>query len=236
MSPANARAQQAAEAESLAQLGQPRAAVEAHATQSGYRHAARLLLRDTLLDAARELLAQRPWAQITMADVAGGAGVSRQTLYNEFGSREQFAQAFVIREGERFVAAVERAIEEHLDDPANALAAALESFLESAARDPLVAMLLADDGTGGMLPLLTTQSAPIVGWARERIAASVRQGWPAVAEDDAQLLAEALVRLAISYVTVPTAGGTQHATEDAVRLLGPFIDRAIRRAMLGEIR
>lgn len=210
---------------------------------TSYRHAARLLLRDRLLDAARELLAQRPWAQITMAEIASGAGVSRQTLYNEFGSREQFAQAFVIREGERFIAAVEEAIYEHLDDPTSALAAALQAFLESAARDPLVGMLLADDGTGGMLPLLTTQSAPIVGWASERIAAAIRRSWPAAESEDAQLLAEALVRLAISYVTVPAVEGaqrqtmgalesTRRATDDAVRLLGPFIERAIMRAMV----
>ena len=34
-----------------------------------------------------------------MADVAAAGGVSRQTLYNEFGTRDEFAQAFVIREG-----------------------------------------------------------------------------------------------------------------------------------------
>ena len=33
----------------------------------------------------------------------GAAGVSRQTLYKEFGSRDEFAQAFVIHVGERFL-------------------------------------------------------------------------------------------------------------------------------------
>ena len=75
-----------------------------------YRVAARQLLRDTLLDASRGLLADRPWAQITMSEVAQAAGVSRQTLYKEFGSRDEFAQAFVIREGARFLNAVEEAI------------------------------------------------------------------------------------------------------------------------------
>src|SRR5688572_1846340 len=72
-----------------------------------YATAARELLRTTLLDAARELLRDRPWNEVTMAQVAQAAGVSRQTLYNEFGSREEFAQAFVLREGDRFLAAVE---------------------------------------------------------------------------------------------------------------------------------
>jgi len=191
-----------------------------------YAVAARQLLRDTLFDAARDELQQRAWADITMADVARAAGVSRQTLYNEFGSRDEFSAAFVIREGERFLDDVERAVREHLDDPAAAVAAALEVFLVQAGEDPLMRLLLSDDGTGGMLPLVTTQSMPVVTWASTRLSAVMRDGWPHAGEHDAQLLAETLVRLAISYVTVPK--GTPHATAaDAAASLGPFIERAL---------
>jgi AcrR family transcriptional regulator len=193
---------------------------------SSYREATRRLLRQTLLDAARGLLGERPWAQITMAEIASRAGVSRQTLYNELGGRDQFAQAFVIREAERFIETVEAAIERHLDDPAAALAAALHAFLHSASEDPLIGMLRQDDGTGGMLPLITTRSRPVLDWATQRIAAAIARGWPLVAERDAALLSEAIVRLAISYVTVPV-GPPQHAVQDAVRLLQPFIERAV---------
>ena len=57
-------------------------------TPTPYAVAARALLRDTLLDAARRELEQRAWSEVTMADIALAAGVSRQTLYKEFGSRE----------------------------------------------------------------------------------------------------------------------------------------------------
>jgi len=191
-----------------------------------YAVAARQLLRDTLFDAARDQVQQRPWAEVTMADIARAAGVSRQTLYKEFGTRDEFSAAFVIREGERFLDAVERAVREHLDDPAMAVEAALEVFLTTAGEDPLMRLLLSDDGTGGMLPLVTTQSMPVVTWASARIAAVMREGWPSASEHDAQLLAETLVRLAISYVTVPK--GTPHTTAaDAAALLGPYIERAL---------
>lgn len=191
-----------------------------------YAVAARQLLRDTLFDAARDELQQRAWADITMADIARAAGVSRQTLYKEFGTRDEFSAAFVIREGERFLDAVEQAVREHLDDPAAAVAAALEVFLVTAGEDPLMRILLSDDGTGGMLPLVTTQSMPVVTWASARIAAVMRDGWPSASEHDAGLLAETLVRLAISYVTVPK--GTPHDTAaDAAALLGPYIERAL---------
>lgn len=204
------------------------AATIAGVARTPYAVAARQLLRDTLFDAARDRLQHRAWADITMAEVASAAGVSRQTLYNEFGSRDEFAQAFVIREGERFLGAVETAVRERFDDPDAAVAAALEVFLLAAAEDPLMRLVLSDDGTGGMLPLVTTQSMPVVTWAGLRIAAVVREGWPQASEADAQLLADALVRLAISHATVPQAD--PHATAAAVaRLLGPFIERALAR-------
>jgi AcrR family transcriptional regulator len=191
-----------------------------------YRVAARQLLRDTLLDAARGLLADRPWAQITMAEVAQAAGVSRQTLYKEFGSRDEFAQAFVIREGARFLDAVERAILGHLDDPRAAVTAGLEVFLTLASQDPLMRLLLDDDGTGGMLPLITTQSRPVLEWASERLCRVMRSGWPDVEDEDAELLADSLVRLAISYVTMPHQPPAETAAA-AAALLAPYMERAM---------
>ena len=136
---------------------------------------------------------------------SAAAGVSRQTLYKEFGSRDEFAQAFVIREGARFLDAVEQAIAAHLDDPRAAVAAGLEVFLTAASVDPLVGLLLDDDGTGGMLPLITTQSRPILDWASARLCEAMRAGWPHARDEDVELLADTFVRLAISYVTMPRA-------------------------------
>jgi AcrR family transcriptional regulator len=191
-----------------------------------YPQAARQLLRETLFGAAREELQRRAWSQITMADVAGAAGVSRQTLYNEFGSRDEFAQAFVIHEGERFMDGVEAAVREHFDDPRAAVSAALEAFLRTAGEDPLVRIVISDDGTGGMLPFVTTQGMPVVQWATARLTATIEEGWPQAPPGKAQLLAEALVRLAISHVTAP--GESPEVTAAATsELLGPFIDEAL---------
>ena len=196
-----------------------------------YREAARELLRDTLLDGARELLRERPWSLITMADIATVAGVSRQTLYNELGPRERFAQEFVIREGARFLADVEAVIERHLDDPRAAIAGALEAFLLAAHEDPLVALLLSDDGTGEMLPLLTTRSSPLMQWACERLRVAIKHGWSELADEDARLLADTFVRLAISYVTAPS--GDPHQTAAGVaQLLGPYVERVFEHEAL----
>jgi AcrR family transcriptional regulator len=191
-----------------------------------YPQAAKALLRETLFGAARDELQHRAWSEITMSDVASAAGVSRQTLYKEFGSRDEFGQAFVIREGERFLDVVEEAVREHLDDPRAAVGAALETFLRSAGEDPLVRILLSDDGTGGMLPFVTTQGMPVVQWATARLTAVIEEGWPQAPAKKTALLAESLVRLAISYITAPS-GPPETTAAQAGELLGPFIDRAL---------
>jgi AcrR family transcriptional regulator len=196
------------------------------ATLTPYPEAARNLLRETFFGAARDELERRTWSEITMSDVARTAGVSRQTLYKEFGSRDEFAQAFVIHVGERFLDEVDAAVREHLDDPRAAIHAALETFLRTAGADPIVRVLLADDGTGGMLPLVTTQGMPIVVFATARLFETISEGWPEAPPEKRQLLAEALVRLAISYVTTPSAEPDETAKQAGERL-GPFVDRAL---------
>ena len=191
-----------------------------------YQEAARELLRKTVFDAARDQLSGRPWSEITMADIATGAGVSRQTLYNEFGNRNEFGFAFVIHEAERFMDDVEKAVLEHRDDPRAAVLAALEHFLSAAGGDPLIRILLSDDGTGGMLPFVTTQGLPVVQWATSRLTTVIEEGWPEAPAPKVALLAESLVRLAISYVTAPGEAPETTAAK-AGELLGPFIDRAL---------
>jgi AcrR family transcriptional regulator len=195
-------------------------------TRTPYPQAARELLRQTLFGAARDELQSRAWSEITMSAIAGAAGVSRQTLYKEFGSRDEFGQAFVIDEGERFLDEVDAAVRAHLDDPRAAVGAALTAFLVTAGEDPLVRILLSDDGTGGMLPFVTTQGMPVVQWATARLTATIEEGWPQAPDADVKLLAESLVRLAISYITAPSDSPEKTATQ-AGDLLGPFIDRAL---------
>jgi AcrR family transcriptional regulator len=200
------------------------------ASRTPYAEAARELLRRTLFDAARDHLEKQPWSEVTMSDIAAAAGVSRQTLYKEFGSRDEFAQAFVLREGDRFVRSVESAIDAHLDDPEAALTAAFGLFLAAAAEDPLIRAAIAGDGE--MLPFVTTQGQPLVAHAAETLRGAILARWPQAAEHDAALLAECLVRLAISYATLPV-GSAGMTASSVTELLGPYIDRALRLQLSG---
>ncbi|HTW41426.1 MAG TPA: TetR family transcriptional regulator [Solirubrobacteraceae bacterium] len=194
-----------------------------------YAVAARELLRNTLLDAACEQLAGRRWSEVTMADIAGAAGVSRQTLYNEFGSRDEFAQVLVMREADRFLVAVQGAVNAHLDDPAQALAAAFDVFLQAAAENPLVRTIVHGDGAEELLALFTTHGTPLVEGAAERLTEVILAGWPLIARADIELLSECLVRLAISYAGLPK-GPTSMSAASVATLLGPYVEQLIAGA------
>ena len=77
-----------------------------------------------------------------------------------------------------------------------------------------------------MLPFVTTQGQTLVEGAAARLCAAILARWPQAAEHDAALLAECLVRLAISYATLSSdpAGLTASSITE---LLGPFIDQAL---------
>jgi AcrR family transcriptional regulator len=197
------------------------------AVEAAYRDAVRQLLRDRLLDAVRGLLQDRSWGQVTMADAASATGVSRQTLYNEFGTRDELGQALVIRESGRFLDAVEEAIDAHADDPLDAIREALQRFLTIATTDPFVRLLLADDGRSGLLPLVTTQSVPVLDWAGERLAAAITAHWPAASQADVRAGADALVRLAISHAIAPR-GTPEQAAATITELLAPSIKVMLR--------
>jgi AcrR family transcriptional regulator len=164
-----------------------------------------------------------------MAEVARAAGVSRQTLYKEFGSRAEFAQALVLREADLLLDAVERAIERHRADPARALAAAFDLYLAAAAENPLVRAIVSGEGAAELLALMTTQGEPLLERSAQRLQALLRAGWPSMRDEDAELLSECLVRLAISYTALP--GGTAGMDAKSVaRLLGPYLEGLSARA------
>jgi AcrR family transcriptional regulator len=191
-----------------------------------YVELTRSLLRGRVLDSVGELLRARAWAQVTMTEVAIQAGVSRQTLYNAFGSRQDVAQAYVVREADRFLGAVDVAVREHASDPRAALEAALEIFLSAAGEHPLVRAITSTDGGEELLPLVTTRGGPLLERVTEHLTDLLLDTWPQLARADAAPVADALVRLAISYAALPS-GDPGHTGSAVARILGPRIDELL---------
>lgn len=179
-------------------------------------------LRETLLNAAAALIRDRGWRQTRMADVAAAAGVSRQTLYQHYGSRGALEGALVLRETDRFLNDVERAIAEHPGDAQAATCAAFEVFLSAVAQNTLIKSITIQDGGGELMAVLDAHSSALTGRARGRLEAAIRAVWPHADRADARLTAECVVRLAISHLTMP--GDASALTGQGVaRLLGPFV-------------
>ncbi|MGW5233868.1 TetR/AcrR family transcriptional regulator [Streptomyces nodosus] len=97
--------------------------------------------RESLLDAAYAAFLRRPWSSVRMVDVAASARVSRQTLYNEFGSKEGLARALVRREADGYLTGVERVLTAP-SDPGERLTAAAEWTAAAARENVLVRAML----------------------------------------------------------------------------------------------
>src|SRR6476469_4910069 len=78
----------------------------------------------------REVLIEKPWAKVTLEAVAKGAGVSRQTIYNDFGSRAGLAEAYAFDLADAFCDVIDAELRARAGRPRDALEAALRTFLE----------------------------------------------------------------------------------------------------------
>jgi AcrR family transcriptional regulator len=163
----------------------------------------RRTLRDDLLDAAGTLIIERGFRRVRMQDVADAVGVSRQTVYNEFGGKWGLAQALTLRENDRYLDAVDEALNRHTDLYA-AVAEAVTYTLGTAADDPLKKAVLTGAGSEDLLPLMTTHAEPVLFEAKRRIIEHARHQWPHLDPADLTDVVDDVVRLTISHVVLPT--------------------------------
>ncbi|MEI2701946.1 MAG: TetR family transcriptional regulator [Baekduia sp.] len=180
---------------------------------------------ERLLDSAAVLLGDATWSDLSMAAVAENAGVSRQTLYNAFGTRRQLAQALLLREVESFLSDVETELHAASDDPEAALERAFAAYLRGIEQNPLVRAIVVDEDPD-LLALLIEQGINVVGYASARLGGAIGALWPQAADADVALLSDALVRLAISFAVFPSSAERDVAGEIRA-LLAPFVLRAL---------
>lgn len=159
---------------------------------------------ERILAAAAEMTAELGWSEVTMSAIAARVGVSRQTVYNEWGSRDRLAEAMVLRELGAFLAEVDAGFDAHPDDLGAAVRDAVRRVLTLASTNPLLgAIVTATHGAGTeLVPLLTTRADTLMAVARER----VRDRLVAMADIDMSALdgvVDMLVRTVLSHVMQP---------------------------------
>ena len=165
-----------------------------------------LSLRQRIVASAVELTADVGWSQVTMAKLADRVGVSRQTVYNEIGSKPALAEAMILAELDRFLRVVTDAFDRNPHDLVAAIRDAADGVLELARGNQLLhAVVSATHGADTeLLPLLTTHAQSLLAAAKlvvgERVA-------PYDVPLDAERLDAAIdmvVRVVLSHVMQPT--------------------------------
>ncbi|WP_435172965.1 TetR/AcrR family transcriptional regulator [Actinacidiphila sp. bgisy145] len=172
-------------------------------------------VREALLEAASTALTERAWNEVRMVEVAAAAGVSRQTLYNEFGGKDGLGRALVRREAEHYLAGLDEVLARAAragGDAGDRMAAAAGWTLGRARRSPLVrAALAGDQGPRSRLPPLPDLADAL----RARVTAGLAAAAPRVPAAELAWAGDTAVRLTVSYVVAPARSDEEACTRIA---------------------
>lgn len=178
------------------------------------------MLHASILDAAWARACDTPWGQVRLADVAADAGVSRQTIYNEFGSKDQLAEALFERETETFLAGIRQSSRAADSLPAS-LRAAVAWTLEETDKHPMLTRMINDARAGEgetLLPELTVRADAILLPMRDALTAFYCEEWPQIPRHRVQLIADLFVRFVMSLIILPTDLDREAMIELMVRM------------------
>jgi AcrR family transcriptional regulator len=180
-------------------------------------------VRERLLDAAQAMIEDTGWSSVTMARIAERAGVSRQTVYNEFGTKHGLAEQLAMRELARFLDVVRErmAAETTLVE---GIRAACEGALLMGEQSLLVRTIvtsLPEEQDADFLQILTTESGEIVEAAVMVVKQSVVELYPPtpVTDDELEVAVEIVVRLVLSAITRPSKP-PREAADDIAWIVG----------------
>ena len=152
-----------------------------------------------------------------MAAIAAQVGVSRQTVYNEIGTKNALAEAMILAELEQFLVRVTSAFDEHRDDVVAAIEAATCSVLEHAQDNLLLhAVVSATHGADTeLLPLLTTHSSALLEVAKDVVTKRVGGYRLALTPGELDGAIDVVVRVVLSHVMAPSGTPAETATDMA---------------------
>jgi AcrR family transcriptional regulator len=179
-----------------------------------------------ILDAAFQAVATHGLARLTMDDVARLAGLSRQTVYRYFPSKDALVVALVEREEETFIDGVRaaNAQHEHLED---VMREAILFSLQTAREHPLLDRLLASEPEV-LLPYLTTRGTGLVARARAVIE-ELASGRPDVHPQLVHRAADLAVRAIVSYVITPSDDDPRAIAAETARVLARALEDGGRK-------
>lgn len=173
--------------------------------------------RQRIIAAAAALTTRSGWASVTMSRLADEVGVSRQTVYNEIGTKPALAKAMVLDELGRFLSVVDQAFDEHPDDLIASITAAVRGVLELAEGNTLLrAIVSATHGADTeLLPLLTTHAESLLSTAKAVVADRMRPFRLAFTAWEFDAAIDMVVRVVLSHVMQPSGTPEETAADIA---------------------
>lgn len=153
-------------------------------------------IAERILDAAVEQFARTGLTRSTVEDVARRAGTARVTVYRRFATKAALVEAVLLRECHRCLTDLDAAVA-GLPVLADRIVEGFRFALALARAHPLVGGLLVVEPQT-ILPFLTLHAGPATAAIREYLAGHLG-GTPG----DPDVVAEVMVRIAVSFVTTP---------------------------------
>jgi AcrR family transcriptional regulator len=184
-------------------------------------------MRERVIDAAITLTTEDGWAQVTMARLADTVGVSRQTVYNEIGSKPRLAEAMILHELERFLGLVTLAFDAHPTDLVAAIRDAARAVLEASQDNPLLhAIVSATHGADTeLLPLLTTHAGALLSTSKAVIVERVAPYDVELSPTQLDAAIDAVVRVVLSHVMQPSAS-PERTADDVAWIAGRVLSQS----------
>ncbi|OQD57859.1 hypothetical protein BM536_000110 [Streptomyces phaeoluteigriseus] len=170
------------------------------------RIAWRKAMRDRVLIEAHSLASLAGWDKVRVSEIAFRAGVSRPSIYSEFGNKAGIGRALVEQEADLFLLGLGTVLDTAENEGVEAvLTAGVTYALSEAARNPLIrAVTAAARGTtDSLLPYLSTRPDPVFTKARNLLAARLERTAPEVPAEKRKQVADVAVRLTVSHIILP---------------------------------
>ncbi len=173
--------------------------------------------RSRIIDAAVAMTVDGGWSTVTMAALAERVGVSRQTVYNEVGTKPGLAEAMIGHELERFLGVVTKAFDQHPSDLVGAIRAASGGVLELAQDNLLLhAVVSATHGADTeLLPLLTTHAESLLAAAKLVVAERLAPYSLGLEGRRLDAAIDVVVRVVLSHVMQPSGSPAETADDIA---------------------
>lgn len=190
-------------------------------------------VREQALELAADQLTQIRWDQIRIGQIATEIGVSRPTMYAEFGNKDGFGEALVMFEVQRFLTGIEAALDAHGETPIRAVERAVSYTLKEGQTSPVIRAILASgingvpSGNDSLLPFVTTRSSRMMVTSNEALRAWFAEKCPHSAKRDISDAVDTLIRVVISRM-LGSPESARQTTAQVGRIAAKLLPELVR--------